>query len=300
VRIAANAMRWRTSGGIRSQPGELIGNFFRPSTLIKPLTAVARLFWRIVYRIYERRLVVEVSTGKMPQHVGIILDGNRRHARAQGVTQAESIYRAGAAKLDDILAWSISLGIPMVTLWVFSLDNLRRPEGEISGIFAAVEHKMRALAEDASTREKGVHITAIGRREILPPGLVEAIERAEAVTRDNHRVALNLAVGYGGREEIADALRELLTDCVARGLTAAETADAITPEAISMHLYRADLPDPDLIIRTSGETRLSGFLLWQSVHSELYFCDVNWPAMRRIDFLRAIRAFQRRERRFGM
>ncbi|HTN09434.1 MAG TPA: polyprenyl diphosphate synthase [Acetobacteraceae bacterium] len=263
------------------------------------LAVVMGWFWRAAYRIYEQRLAGQVSAGEMPRHVGIILDGNRRHALARGVQQPETVYRAGAAKLDDVIAWSISLGIPMITLWVFSLDNLRRSESEVSGIFTAVEHKLRALAADGSLQQHGVHLTVVGRREVLPPGLVEAIEHAEAVTRDNHRITLNLAVGYGGREEIVDALRSLLTNDAAQGLTATEAAAAITPEAISAHLYRADLPDPDLIIRTSGEARLSGFLLWQSVHSELYFCDVNWPAMRRIDYLRAIRSYQRRERRFG-
>jgi short-chain Z-isoprenyl diphosphate synthase len=220
---------------------------------------VAILFWKAIHRIYECRLMDQVSAGEMPRHVGIILDGNRRHARAHGIRQSRAIYRAGAAKLDDVVAWSIGLDIPMVTVWAFSLDNLHRPEGEVTSIFAAVEHKLRALAEDTSMRAQGVHVTVIGRREVLPPSLVEAAERTETVTRDNHRIALNLAVGYGGREEIADALRKLLTDCAARGLTATEAANAITPEAISRNLYRADLPDPDLIIRTSGETRLSGF-----------------------------------------
>jgi short-chain Z-isoprenyl diphosphate synthase len=258
------------------------------------------VFWQTVYRIYERRLMEQVSAAEMPRHVGIILDGNRRHARSRGVRRPGTIYRAGAAKLDDVITWSIGLGIPMITLWALSLDNLRRSEDEVSEIFAAIECKLCALAEDTGTRKQGVHVTVIGRREVLPPGLVEAIERAEAVTRDNHRITLNLAVGYGGREEIADALRKLLTDCAARGLSATEAASTVTPEAISRNLYRADLPDPDLIIRTSGEARLSGFLLWQSVHSELYFCDVNWPAMRRIDYLRAIRSYQHRERRFGV
>jgi short-chain Z-isoprenyl diphosphate synthase len=263
------------------------------------MSSVICLFWRNVYRVYERRHMEQVSAGEMPQHVGIILDGNRRYAHAHGVRQPATIYRAGADKLDDIITWSVSLGIPMITLWAFSLDNLRRPQSEVSGIFTAVEHKLRALAKASSIREQGVHVTVIGRREVLPPDLIDAIERAEAVTRDNHRITLNLAVGYGGREEIADALRKLLTGCAARGMTAAEAASAVTPEAIGRNLYHADLPDPDLIIHTSGETRLSGFLLWQSVHSELYFCDVNWPAMRRIDYLRAIRSYQRRERRFG-
>ncbi|MDE1896157.1 MAG: di-trans,poly-cis-decaprenylcistransferase [Rhodospirillales bacterium] len=255
--------------------------------------------WRLAYGLYERQLERQVRALPMPGHVGIILDGNRRHAREAGVQNPDAIYRLGAAKLDDLLAWSADLGVRRVTLWVFSPDNLRRPEAEVDGIFGAVEAKMRALAADPHIHHKGVHITAMGRRDLLPLALLEAVDAAEAATRGNDQITVTLAIGYGGREEIADAVRALLEDYAAQGLSTAQAAALVSPETIRRHLYLADVPDPDLIIRTSGEVRLSGFMLWQSVHSELYFCDVNWPVMRRIDYLRAIRAYQRRERRFG-
>jgi short-chain Z-isoprenyl diphosphate synthase len=255
--------------------------------------------WWPIYRIYERRLARQVATGPMPRHVGIILDGNRRHGRAAGLHEPEAIYRLGAAKLDDILNWSADLGIPMVTLWVFSPDNLSRPEVEIDGILGAVEVKIRALVADPHIRRHGVRVAAIGRREILPAALLEAIDAAQVATSGNDQMTVTLAVGYGGREEITDAVRALLADHAMRGDSIADVLPEITPAAIRRHLYLPGLPDPDLIIRTSGEVRLSGFLLWQSAHSELYFCDANWPAFRRIDYLRAIRSFQRRDRRYG-
>lgn len=265
----------------------------------RSLRWVAAPVWRLAYGLYERQLEKQVRDFPMPGHVGIILDGNRRHAREAGVQNPEAIYQLGAAKLDDILAWSAGLGVRMVTLWVFSPDNLRRTEAEFRGIFGAIEAKMRALAADPHIRHKGVHITTMGRRDLLPPALLEALDAAEAATHGNDQITVTLAIGYGGREEIADAVRALLKDCAAQGLSTAQAAALVSPETIRQHLYLADMPDPDLIIRTSGEIRLSGFMLWQSVHSELYFCDVNWPVMRRIDYLRAIRAYQRRERRFG-
>jgi short-chain Z-isoprenyl diphosphate synthase len=257
-----------------------------------------QIIWRIVYRIYERKLAGQVSGAPKPRHVGIILDGNRRHARANGLN-AEETYARGAAKLDDILAWSAELGIPMVTLWVFSPDNLSRPEAEIGSIFGALEAKMRQLVDDPYIHSRGVRVTAIGRRDTLPGPLLAAISAAEEATRDNNQLTVTLAVGYGGREEITDAVRSMILASAADGLTTSQAAAAVTPDAIRRHLYVADMPDPDLIIRTSGEIRLSGFLLWQSVHSELFFCDLNWPAFRRIDYLRAVRSFQLRNRRFG-
>lgn len=270
-----------------------------PAPPRRPGRFLPDLAWRLVYGLYERQLERQVRAQPMPGHIGIILDGNRRHARETGLRDPDLIYQRGAAKLDDILAWSVDLGVRRVTLWVFSPDNLRRSDAEIGGIFGAVESKMRALAADPHIHQRGVHIAAMGRRDLLPPALLDAIDKAEAATRGNDQIAVTLAIGYGGREEIADAGRAFLLDCAHRGLSTAEAAAQFTQEAIGRHLYRADMPDPDLIIRTSGEIRLSGFMLWQSVHSELYFCDVNWPMLRRIDYLRAIRAFQRRDRRFG-
>lgn len=171
---------------------------------------------------------------------------------------------------------------------------------EVDGILAAVEAKMRALAADPHIHSRGVRVAVMGRREILPATLLAALDAAETATSGHDQMIVTLAVGYGGREEIADAVRNLLGEAACRGLSLAEAIETISPPAISRHMYRPDLPEPDLIIRTSGEIRLSGFLLWQSVHSELHFVDVNWPAFRRIDYLRAIRSFQRRLRRFGL
>ncbi len=251
------------------------------------------------YAHYEARLLAEVRVGPVPRHVGIILDGNRRHARGQGLADYRQIYEVGAGKLDEVLDWCAALGVGAVTLWVCSTDNLARPAEEVTGILAAIEAKMLRLADDPRLRRLGVRVQAIGRLELLPGSLTAAIERARRATEANRRMTLTIAANYGGREEIADALRSLLRNCAARELTLDEAAEVVTPEAIGRHLYSPSLPDPDLIIRTSGEVRLSGFLLWQSVYSEYHFTDVNWPAFRRIDFLRAIRTFQARDRRFG-
>lgn len=235
----------------------------------------------------------------MPHHVGIILDGNRRHGRQRGLSDPREIYRRGAEKLDDILDWCAELSIPALTLWVFSTENLKRSAAEVSGILAAIESKITALAHDPSTHRKCIRVKAIGRLDILPESVVAAIRAAEAATASYDLMTLTIAVGYGGREEIADAVRDLLRKQAEQGASLSDIVERITPEAIARHLYAANLPDPDLIIRTSGEIRLSGFLLWQSVHSEFYFTDVLWPAFRKIDFLRAIRAYQDRHRRFG-
>ena len=258
-----------------------------------------RLIRRILYRLYESRLLREVQAGPSPRHIGIILDGNRRHAREQGLRDFRAIYARGAGKLDEVLDWCAELGVSAVTLWVCSTDNLARPAEELSGILGAIEGKMNALAADPRIHALGVRVNAIGRLDLLPASLVAALERAAAATAENRQLTLTIAANYGGREEIADAMRSLLADFAARGLTAEDAAAAITPEAIGRHLYAPGLPDPDLIIRTSGELRLSGFLLWQSVYSEFHFTDVYWPEFRRIDLLRAIRTFQSRDRRFG-
>ena len=263
------------------------------------LRRLRRLLRRAVYGLYETRLLREVRVGPMPRHIGIILDGNRRHAREIGVSDFRAIYDRGAGKLDDVLDWCAALGVRAVTLWVCSTDNLARPAEELSGIMGAIEAKMNQLAADPRIHRLGVRVNAIGRLDLLPASLAAALARAGQATASNRQMTLTIAANYGGREEIADAMRSLLADCAARGLTPAETAAAVTPEAIGRHLYAPGLPDPDLIIRTSGELRLSGFLLWQSVYSEFHFTDVFWPEFRRIDLLRAIRTFQSRDRRFG-
>jgi short-chain Z-isoprenyl diphosphate synthase len=252
-----------------------------------------------VYALYERRLFAQVSQRPSPRHVGIILDGNRRYGQLSGLLDPLQVYGRGAQKLDDVLAWCAELAIPAVTLWVCSTDNLARPAAEVAGILGALEAKLRSLVDDPWIHRQRIRVQAIGCLEQLPAATLAAIRAAQEVTAGYDAMLLTIAVAYGGREEIANAVRELLAEAGRDGVSAEALIASVTPEAIGRHLYLADAPEPDLIIRTSGEVRLSGFLLWQSAYSEFYFTDVLWPSFRRIDFLRAVRAFQQRRRRFG-
>ena len=254
---------------------------------------------RLLYWLYERRLLRQIRAGEAPQHVGIILDGNRRYARKHRLADPCEAYNIGAEKLDDVLAWCAELQIRAVTLWVCSIDNLRRSPDEVSGILAAVETKIGELAADPAIGRLGVRVKAVGRLDLLPASTVAVLREAEAATAAHTGLKLTIAIAYGGREEIADAVRDLIRERIGRGASLEAIAAEITPEAIDGHLYTAGLPNLDLIIRTSGEIRLSGFLLWQSAHSEFYFSDVDWPEFRKVDFLRAVRSFQQRQRRFG-
>jgi short-chain Z-isoprenyl diphosphate synthase len=260
---------------------------------------LASIALRPLYRLYERRLLRQVRLRPIPRHIGIIVDGNRRHGERLGIQDAQAIYNVGAEKLDEVLDWCAELAVPAVTLWVFSTENLQRPAAQISGILASIEAKVSNLAQDPQIHRRRVRVRAIGQLELLPGSVTAAIRAAQEATSSYDGLILTIAVAYGGRQEITDAVRSLLTDQARRGLTLAQAIDAVTPAAIEDHLYMAGAPDPDLIIRTSGEIRLSGFLLWQSAYSEFYFCDAFWPAFRKIDFLRAIRAYQHRTRRFG-
>jgi short-chain Z-isoprenyl diphosphate synthase len=257
------------------------------------------LLLQALHYLYQRRLMAQIRGGPMPRHIGIILDGNRRYGAQRGLTEAREIYLLGARKLDHILGWCIDLRIPAVTLWVLSTDNLTRPPEQISGILAAVESKLNALAGDPRIHRQRVRVRAVGRIDILPESTRRAIEAADLGTAGYDGMILTIAVAYGGREEIADAVRAMLRERLNAGAVLADVVEDVTPKRIGQYLYTVDLPDPDLIIRTSGEIRLSGFLMWQSAHSEFYFSDVFWPAFRKIDLLRAIRDFQRRKRRFG-
>jgi short-chain Z-isoprenyl diphosphate synthase len=258
-----------------------------------------RSLLRPLYALYERRLLAQVRQRPSPRHVGIILDGNRRHGQRAGLLDPMQIYSRGAQKLDEVLTWCIELAIPAVTLWVCSTDNLARPAAEVASILGALETKLRSLVDDPWIHRHRIRVQAIGSLDRLPAATLAAIRAAEDVTAGYDAMLLSIAVAYGGREEIASAVRDLLAKAARDGASADELVASVTPEAIGRHLYLADAPEPDLIIRTSGEVRLSGFLLWQSAYSEFYFTDVLWPAFRRIDFLRAVRSFQQRKRRFG-
>ena len=289
-------LQWRASTAEQSLSARLAGWIFVPTTTAVRLGQAALT---PLYRLYERRLLSQVLLDPMPRHVGLILDGNRRYGRQHNLTEPREIYAAGAEKLDDLLSWCADLTIPAITLWVFSTDNFGRPPKEVSGILGAVEAKLTMLARDPQIHQRKVHVRAVGRLELLPKSTLAAVRAAEAATNSYDDMQLTIAAAYGGRQEITDAVQAFLRDQQQRGAALAEAVELVTPEAIGRYLYAPDLPDPDLIIRTSGEIRLSGFLLWQSAYSEFYFTDVFWPAFRKVDFLRAVRAFQQRRRRFG-
>lgn len=257
------------------------------------------LLRRLVYRFYEGRLEAEVRRGAIPHHVGVLPDGNRRFARTSGLAGVGAGHRDGADNIERLIEWCDDLGIPVITVWVLSTDNFERPAAELDAIFGIVESRVEALAEQQREAEAPRRIRAVGRRELLPASTVAAIERVEAATGEHGGGDLIVAVGYGGRDEIVDAVRRLAGDHAGRGASLEELARDLDAEELGRYLYAPDIPDPDLVIRTSGELRMSGFMLWQSAYSEYYFCDAYWPAFRRIDFLRAIRSYGQRRRRRG-
>src|SRR5690625_392496 len=248
---------------------------------------------RRLYGLYERRLARNLDRSATPRHIGVILDGNRRWARALG-NPASHGHRRGADKIADLLGWSEEAGVEIVTLWMLSTDNLHRDPDEVAELLEIIAGAVDTLADSGRWR-----LRVVGALELLPEPVAQRLARAEERTADVTGMGVNVAVGYGGRYEITAAVRSLLASYAERGLSLQEAADAASIEDIADHLYTKGQPDPDLVIRTSGEQRLGGFLLWQSVHSEYYFCEAYWPDFRHIDFLRALRDYAQRARRMG-
>jgi len=246
-----------------------------------------------LYWLYERRLERQLTSQEIPRHVGVVMDGNRRWAKNSGLGAAEQGHRAGADKIFELLRWCDELGVRVVTLWMLSTDNLSRAEDELGALVRIIEKAIVRL------REEGWHTRPVGALDILPDSTARALKETQEATSGNSGLVVNVAVGYGGRREIADAVRSLLHEEATKGTEVQELAERLDIEDIARHLYTRGQPDPDLLIRTSGEQRLSGFMLWQSVHSEFYFCEAHWPAFRRVDFLRALRSYGARNRRFG-
>ncbi len=240
----------------------------------------------LAYRLYEHRIEASLSPRSIPRHVGVMCDGNRRWARSGG-------HQAGADKIFEVLQWCRQTGVEVVTLWLLSTDNLTRPATELEPLLRIIEDTVRELVA------QNWHVNPMGALDMLPVGTAQVLKDAAEATSGQTGLLVNVAVCYGGRREIADAVRSLLQDHATRGTTIEELAEILDVEHIAEHLYTAGQPDPDLVIRTSGEQRLGGFLLWQSAHSEFYFCDAYWPAFRRVDFLRALRSYAARHRRFG-
>lgn len=247
----------------------------------------------LLYAAYERRLARSLPPQAIPRHVGVMLDGNRRWAKQRGTDTATG-HQAGADNIANLLQWCDEAGVEIVTLWLLSTDNLNRPEAELAPLLRIIDTAVTDLAAVGRWR-----IHPVGALDLLPESTRTALKSAEAQTADVSGMLVNVAVGYGGRREIADAVRSLLQEHAGRGTTLEELADDITVDHIAEHLYTKGQPDPDLVIRTSGEQRLGGFLLWQSAQSEFYFCEAYWPDFRRVDFLRALRAYGERNRRFG-
>jgi short-chain Z-isoprenyl diphosphate synthase len=248
-----------------------------------------------VYALYERRLRRQLAGRPLPRHVAVMLDGNRRWARAAGIEDVNHGHVVGANHIDNLLAWCAEAGVEHVTLWLLSTDNLHRDPAELGPLLRIIA----AVATELSEPAQPWQLNVVGALDTLPAETATALKTAAERTLGKTGMTVNLAVGYGGRREIADAVRSLLQTHAQAGTSIEEVAELIDVERIAEHLYTRGQPDPDLVIRTSGEQRLSGFLLWQSAHSEFYFCDALWPDFRKVDFLRALRDFSARQRRFG-
>ena len=246
------------------------------------------------YQAYEKRLMKEIRESPVPQHLAIIMDGNRRYANEQGMPAVEGHIK-GKDKLEEVTEWCRELGIKVLTVYAFSTENTKRSEEEVNLLYKLFEESFLKVLTDKRVHKYRIRIRVIGKRDFLPEGLKEAIDRAEKSTENYDNYFFNIAVAYGGREEILEAIKEIAREVKEEKIE----PDDITEELFSQHLYTAELPDPDLILRTSGEVRISNFLLWQMAYSELYFTDVYWPGFRKIDFLRAVRSYQMRKRRFG-
>lgn len=247
----------------------------------------------LLYELYERRLVRRLQGNLLPAHVGVMLDGNRRWARLAGLDTAQG-HEAGAERISDLLTWCEEFHVEVVTLWMLSTDNLHREQQEVHDLLKIISATVEKLAATRRWR-----LQMVGDLQLLPEEISTRLQAAEELTQDISGMHINIAVGYGGRHEIVGAVRNLVREGLAQGVEADAIADLVTVENIASHLYTKGQPDPDLVIRTSGEQRLGGFLLWQSAHSEFYFCEAFWPDFRRVDFLRALRSYSERERRLG-
>ena len=249
----------------------------------------------MVYRLYEARLERQLDKANMPQHIAVMLDGNRRWAGKKNGSKAKAGHVAGAQKIFDFLSWCDGLKVPVVTLYLLSTENLKnRDSDELKDLLVILTELTQEMVRRGNWK-----LRLVGDRSSLPADFLDVLEQSELDSRETIGAQVNLAIGYGGRQEITDAMRSIVRDSISHGADLEKLAESLTPELIAKHLYTSDQPDPDLIIRTSGEQRLSGFLLWQSSNSELYFEEALWPDFRRVDFLREIRAFARRHRRFG-
>ncbi|ABN70337.1 Undecaprenyl pyrophosphate synthetase [Staphylothermus marinus F1] len=261
----------------------------------KGLFSVSKFLMRPIYKIYEKMLWLQIKNGPFPVHIGIIPDGNRRWAKRSGFDPKQG-HEYGYQRIKEVLKWIWELNIRYVTVYAMSSENcLYRPLDEREHLFNIVKKGLQELMNMPDIHEKKIQVKVFGRLELVPKDIVELAKKIEEQTKDYREYRLNIALCYGGRQEILDAVRKIVKDAQSGKIN----PESINEETFSRYLYTNGCPDPDLIIRTSGEVRISNFLLWQSAYSELYFCEAYWPEFRKIDFWRAIRSYQRRERRYG-
>ena len=260
----------------------------------KPPVGFAQAIANTAYNAYEKRLLAEVKQLPIPKHVAVIMDGNRRYAKEMGMMVQEG-HLEGKDKLEQVLDWCLLLDIRVLTVYAFSTENIKRNREEVATLMDMFEENFRKVGDDERVHKHGIRIRAIGQIETLPRKVRDAIEYAEQKTKDYKSYTYNIAVAYGGRQELVSAIKKI-AGSVRNGDTRLEDIDE---NLVSKYLYTDGLPDPDLVLRTSGEERISNFLLWQAAYSELYFSDVYWPTFSFLDFLRAIRSYQLRQRRYG-
>ncbi len=246
----------------------------------------------LLYPFYEWRIIKDLDFTKTPRHVGVTLDGNRRWAKQNPDPTDPFGHKRGAGKIVDLLDWCEETRVEVVTLWMLSTDNFKRSPEEVTALIDVISE----IVDDLAARKRW-SIKAVGALDVLPEALATKLSNLPGCAES--KLQVNVAVGYGGRREIVDAVKGYLADQAEAGHTLSEAAAALDADSISRHLYTAGQPDPDLLIRTSGEQRLGGFLLWQSALSEFYFCEAYWPDFRRVDFLRALRDYSHRHRRLG-
>ncbi len=255
-----------------------------------------QIIQREMERILAKKMMEEIKKYPIPQHIAIIMDGNRRYAMEQGMPPYQG-HEMGKDKLKDVIKWCHEVGIKILTVFAFSTDNFKRPKEEVDHLMKLFEQDLKRMAEDKRIKENEVRVKVIGEIDLLPDKVKNAALELMKKTENYDKYYFNIAIGYGGREEIVEAIKKIGMD-IERGNLKPEEIDK---EIVSSYLYTSDLPfpDPDLVLRTSGEERVSNFLLWQLAYSELYFADVYWPSFRKTDFLKAIQSYQRRQRRYG-
>ena len=250
----------------------------------------------ILYRLYEWYITRDLKPEKMPKHIAIIMDGNRRYSKLQGNIDVVKGHEIGVDTLEKVLDWSIELGIEIITVYAFSTENFNRPKHEVEGLMNLFVKNFKRLVDHPKIHNNEVKVKVVGKLDLIPESVRDAIKEAEDATAHYNKRLFNIAIGYDGRLEIIDSVKKIIEQVQAGEIS----IDDVDEDLISKNLYTEGREDPNLIIRTSGEERLSGFLLWQSSYSELYFCETLWPELRKVDFIRAIRSYQERERRFGV